>query len=606
MNNEEDEGEMPGTLPAGDTGLGTLGGCPGGESSGGICTPFNNVHRSAWMTAYGVTGRLTIDRLLLPGTHNSGMDKEASYNSSPDTCQDVSPHKQLMIGIRVLDLRVRFYDHHPEGDPRRFALVHDLDSGRTVRNDILVALTNFRWHSPPLGDPQKEIVVLDFHVFERFTDAAHRELCELLNCFLGAVNVPVWWRALTVGQIRAMAEQRSVVIAYRDDRRDSEFWPGVNQRWIGEYVVSSDRLKRFMDQVADENKPAGELRSIQCAKYVQTFPVPVPDDISDSIRQWFYADDANSYIMKFFIINTDWSLRQRLIDNCIHACGLRNKATAEPLDYSIDNGEDVTIRGGNHVTTVRVYDGHWTARLHLPVGNPEGSTLVIKHDAAWETQLIMTPSDYPADDLVLIKGDRLALHYTSGRWRVLAQKHRSTIYDQVIPEPKLYEKVMGYEVLDAQFVLRLTLPVDIKDKSIIQVTSSAIRNSIIEGSSMEDGQAVTISYRFNGVFVYSADNKKWVFDGGVPGVPDIPAPQLSIENSHTPYAVLGWNATPKAVKYRVFRFTTRIAEIEGTRFEESHSGYATYRVRAVTGTGELSPFSNTVYSYGGDPDKTSV
>ncbi len=55
---------------------------------------------------------------------------------------------------------------------------------------------------------------------------------------------------------------------------------------------------------------------------------------------WFAAGEYNSPIMKFYIINTDWSLRCRHIDNCIHANSFRNqeRASVRLTPNSLTNG----------------------------------------------------------------------------------------------------------------------------------------------------------------------------------------------------------------------------------------------------------------------------
>ncbi|MGO1272477.1 MAG: hypothetical protein ACTMK5_11915 [Pseudomonas helleri] len=63
-----------------------------------------------WMTQTPELQSLLISQLILPGSHDSGSDKEAPNLQLPqEITQDVSPKKQLLHGIRALDLRVAFY-----------------------------------------------------------------------------------------------------------------------------------------------------------------------------------------------------------------------------------------------------------------------------------------------------------------------------------------------------------------------------------------------------------------------------------------------------------------------------------------------------------------
>lgn len=291
--------------------------CPSGKLSSGVCGPFNNV-RQDWMGRYAGARSLRIQDCILPGTHNSAFDKEAPRTPSSETCQDISPLKQLRAGIRVLDIRVQFYSGYSAGDPRRFSIFHSTNSGRNIAVDILGALNQFR--ATPGYNTSREIVILDFHEFKGFTAAAHLELTALIKRLVGIQHIVTPGMALfTIGQIWASGPANTV-IAYKRAERDGQFWDGVNQRWIGSNTPTNQQLKRFVEQVGREPKGMRELKAVQCAKYA--LPAFVPNDRSGDIMQWF-ASGEDGPILNHYIINTDWSLRQRLVDNCIHGNGLR-------------------------------------------------------------------------------------------------------------------------------------------------------------------------------------------------------------------------------------------------------------------------------------------
>lgn len=395
-----------------------LSGCPGGGGvSGGVCRPFTNDHRSTWQTAYGGCRELRINDAILPGTHDSGMDKDAPYSNSYETCQDISPHHQLMYGIRVLDLRVEFKANAPANSHDRFSIFHDLNSGRTVGYDILEGVKMFRNHKPTHGNPKKEIVILDFHQFKNFTDAAHKELQALIKNSLGAAIIPRWMSELTIEQIWNHGEY-GVVIAYEDDRRDPLFWKGVKQKWIGSNFPSTDELKRFMDGIAAQTKPYDELWSIQCAKYNKP-PLGTPDDFSDKIREWFYSEHQASYIQQFYIINTDWSLRHRLVDNCIHANGVRAESMVWGGTVDVPQSEEFQLNFFGRYLIVRLSDGHWARKLLLPNSANENTPLQIKSTAAYSTELMLKGSDNPATSIILNKGDVISFVFRNQKWRML-------------------------------------------------------------------------------------------------------------------------------------------------------------------------------------------
>lgn len=279
-----------------------------GAELAGIAPP-NNAHRASWMGTYRTVANLKIENMILPGTHNSGCDKQAPSSPSSETCQDYSPHVQLQYGIRALDLRVQFYSGYAKGDPRRFSIFHMTSNGRTVQGDIIGAVNNLhREHA-------REIVILDFHEFKNFTTAAHQELGAIIKTAFGSRLIDPSDKDLLAHQL--WSRNKNTVIAYKSSDRDRSFWPGVNQRWIGKNTPSNNELRDFVRNVGYESKPAGELRAVQAAKY--SMPFFVPKDITKETMTWFAAGDVNHPIMKHYIINTDWSLRNRLVDNCIYA-----------------------------------------------------------------------------------------------------------------------------------------------------------------------------------------------------------------------------------------------------------------------------------------------
>lgn len=273
-----------------------------------------------WMDNTPSLHKLRIDELILPGTHDSGSDKQAPRFILPnEVTQDEPIRVQINRGFRVLDLRVELFAGQPVGSPRRFQLYHLTSSGRTVADDVLGALDAF--YAVP--GRKNEIIILNFHDFKNFNNAAHQELCQLIDRTIGTRLIPYHSSHLTLGQIQQQLPGRTVVISYNSNLGNSDYWSGVEHQWIGENYVSTATLKRFMDEASQKPKRPYALRSIQCAKYTGLF---VPDDFSDRVDLWFASKDINSYIQRFHIINTDWSTRSNIVRNCIHANQLRAQA----------------------------------------------------------------------------------------------------------------------------------------------------------------------------------------------------------------------------------------------------------------------------------------
>jgi len=279
----------------------------------------NRLH--AWMGNNAIIGNLTLDQLVLPGSHDSGSHQNRPAHQQvqlrQEITQDVSPMDQVRAGIRVLDLRVQFCPAYKTGDPRRFQLFHLNTTGQSLEDDLITPLLEY--YDEP--DTQREMIILDFHELKDFTPALDQEFQAMLIERLGS-------RCLTYDLLHKSLiylwrdhPGRTLVLSYQGRPHHPQFCDPVNQCWIGSNTPTAATLKTFMDEVATERKPEGELRAIQCAKYV--LPMFVPDDFSDKVDLWFHSEDEDSYIQQFFIINTDWSLRSRIVANCIHASVVR-------------------------------------------------------------------------------------------------------------------------------------------------------------------------------------------------------------------------------------------------------------------------------------------
>ncbi len=360
----------------------------------------NSVETHDWMTRTLGLKSLRIQEMILPGTHNSGVDKEAYYTSSNSTCQDVSPYKQLLAGIRVFDLRTKYNDDASGDSDRAFKITHAIDSGRDIKQDILKAIVDFRANTG-----SKDIIILDLHTFEDFNDARYQKLTDLIIKTLGREHLI--YRAehyLSVEQLMALG--KNVLIAYGHESRPPEFWEKVNQRYIGELTPSTDELKAFMDKVAKEVRPDTELRSIQCAKYNKLFYTP--DDFSDKVDSWFNSDDNFSYIQKFTIINTDWSTRSSIVSNCIHANKMRTRGGA-----SMPNANTLSqsiIPSGHERFFFSLADGYWCEEIFLPDNVPDNAFISIISTATLNSVVRGANTAY-GDDFLLRKNTFVVFNY---------------------------------------------------------------------------------------------------------------------------------------------------------------------------------------------------
>lgn len=375
--------------------------CPSGSASGGICAPARN-ERSSWMYRYRGNrsiGSLPIGEAVLPGTHNSGMDKKAPMTPSSETTQDVPVYEQLMAGIRVLDLRVEFFAG--VSNPRRFSIYHSTNNGRTVEVDVLDALLRYRRSA----GADNEIIILNFHLFRRFTDAAHDELANLIERKLGHSIVPVSCRTASVSQLWAL--NKNTVIAYNHGRRPRLFWEGVEQRWIGSNTPSNSQMAKFIREVGQESKTFGALKSVQAAYY--SLPFFTPKDLSQDLMGWFAAGNSASPIQGHYIINTDWSLRQRLVDNVIFANGVRAEQRGAHVIYSSPRTSGARIQTRSY-GIFEMVDGDWSQDLSFAVNDSSSTSIqVIRSDATYMSELTLGNGS----KLEIKKGDRLVFRVPS-------------------------------------------------------------------------------------------------------------------------------------------------------------------------------------------------
>ena len=454
-----------------------------------------------WISKTPEIQHLRIQDLILPGTHNSGVDLQAFYTSTYGTCQDYSPFNQLIRGVRVLDLRVEF-DPKANTQQERFQLVHHIRSGRNIKRDILDQVNRF--HQRTGG---KELVILDFHTFDHFTPAAEAELQALIKSTLGAHTlIAPYYSPFTLKQIQTIGPMNTV-IAYNRGARDHLFWGGVNQRWKGDFSPSTRELKTFMDAVALETKPEAQLRSIQCAKYNK--PIPSPDDFSDKISEWFASKDLHSYIQKFWIINTDWTTRSYIVGNCRHAnrvkvAALRNAREFTPANSTAVNG---IIPGHYRALIFALSDGHWCRELFLPSNVQDKDTLLIRSTATSNTIINASNLDLDVEHLTLCKGICLLFIYNGERrhWvlhSILDKPADST--DVSIAQPTLTNPTVTYKLSDGAWVKTAFLATTAPEGAIIHATSYARLSAEIA-----DPRGHRYPIKRNDSLVFTMLNKQW-------------------------------------------------------------------------------------------------
>lgn len=249
--------------------------------------------------------KLKLYEMSLPGAHNCGMDQKAEMHDMWRTCQSDSFRYQMDNGIRVFDIRIKYYSGLRTGHGEKYRHRHDLDSGRTL-HDTVVAIKEF------LGKNPGEFLILDLHELDSTPGGIpYKELADYLHGELNEKLLPADASSLTVEQIKKTYPGKTVVIAATSELAVNNWvWPKIMHQWIGQSIVRADELGRYIESVM-KAPPTGELWSMSATGYGEIGPTFLENEIDS----WYKA--SGPYQMKSNIINIDWFDRTQLVKNCI-------------------------------------------------------------------------------------------------------------------------------------------------------------------------------------------------------------------------------------------------------------------------------------------------
>ncbi|CAG7834830.1 unnamed protein product [Allacma fusca] len=269
-----------------------------------------------------IIGDMPLSSLIIPGTHNSGSWREYEGPAS-DTVfyrylinQDEPVYRQLMHGIRYLDIRVGYYPKSEE----KFWINHNFYRMRAL-SEIIADVKKF-------VEETGEIVILDFHRFPVGFEgqrSKHALLVEYIHSELGPHIVPnSLWPHGTPNDIWNV--NKSVIIAYSDTQTAQQYpylWPPLPQEWGDKRTLPE--LKEFL---GDSLKKRGGKGRIWAAMAEFT---PKPLDVvlrpTQGLRNmaqtvnipmtyWFQDRTWNS---RSNIIATDFFLGNNIIQTSINS-----------------------------------------------------------------------------------------------------------------------------------------------------------------------------------------------------------------------------------------------------------------------------------------------
>ncbi|MNI06595.1 hypothetical protein D3C73_595810 [compost metagenome] len=343
-----------------------------------------------WMTdLHSSIKHLTLGELSLASAHNSGMDYEAAHSNSYITCQDKSFRHQLDNGVRVLDIRLKWFAGY--GDVNRGLLfTHNLQSGRTFA-DMLNDLNRFHEANPG------EIVILDFHAFYVQRDdrpvpyaAIH---AHFMRHYTGRM-LPRSARELTLEQIKARYPGRNMIVAvppevYEGGARDyTYFWTKIKHQWVGDGAVSAERLYGHIAGVMN-NPPFNDVPWSMTATTYST--AGGPGSIISTLRQWYPV--GGDWQRKSNIINFDFVTRESaaFIRHCIESNigkPVRPRlAILRPSEGEIVFGPRLTVAGVGTPGALVTLSGENEGGIEYGAG-------VVDNEGTWEISVVTPPQVY--------------------------------------------------------------------------------------------------------------------------------------------------------------------------------------------------------------------
>ncbi|QVW25982.1 phospholipase [Pseudomonas hormoni] len=264
-----------------------------------------------WMSDIPIIDALTITQLVLPGAHNAGADRKASYIgpgvSHWAACQNHSFYYQLTHGARALDLRLE--DETGRNGGTTFWFHHKgWRSSRSLEN-LIMNVIRFLQENPD------EFIVLDFHELRAGNQYFnYKEFNRLLVTHLGDRIIPRENALLTLGSLKQISRSQRVLVAAQShpeiDR--TYFCRQLKHEWSGIGDTNTDELKAHITRVM--KYPPSDLLpwSLSATSYLIHMG---PVSIEALLDQWF--DPAISdWPLKSSIINADFFEKSNLVKHC--------------------------------------------------------------------------------------------------------------------------------------------------------------------------------------------------------------------------------------------------------------------------------------------------
>jgi chitodextrinase len=347
-------------------------------------SPKNESNRnySRWMTEIAENiAHLKLNEMALPSAHNSGADRSGMLPIEKEfgANQDNSFPQQLAAGARVLDLRL--YDdsykkiignHSPK---YRFVEVFQFrhghaSAGRRLEH-LIRDVRNFVTANPG------EIVILDFHKFDKGRQAKSLDRCLPYFTPIKHLLIPRAAADLMIGQIRGYYPGRSIILSFQHGRPEKwatdwvqpeYMWDSIKHEWNSD--LSEAGIEFLVNDLMQAPNFNHYLWALSACVYNGGGPKHLK--IDDPIRTIPFNTGAQNVkiLMADFIERTD--TRISVIDRCIELNLKRrddNIPPSEPTNFTVKLLENNKASDDNDQNTVKFT---WAAALdNLGVGSYE-------------------------------------------------------------------------------------------------------------------------------------------------------------------------------------------------------------------------------------------
>jgi hypothetical protein len=313
----------------------------------------NSYSLNSWMAdLHPYIKHLAMGDLSLPGAHNAGADKDVMHNDNYHACQDKDVRHQLDNGVRVLDLRLMWFNGNPGGFAEKMTAYHGA-SGRTL-GQVKTAIKQFQQVNPG------EIVIVDVHKMNAWGNFSvpYKSFYDYVLSEFRTHLLPFSASRLTLDQIKLQYPGPRIIFATPKEvwevgaplRDRTYFWNEIEHNWIGKDLVSVAEVKQYIESTLNYTNFRNLMVSTSATAY--NIAEGAVDFIGD-LKRWYPA--GGDWQQKSNIINFDWCTRSNegMIRQCIESNSLKQ---SYHLSIATPRQGDV-FRPGNVLVTGRGVPG---------------------------------------------------------------------------------------------------------------------------------------------------------------------------------------------------------------------------------------------------------